>query len=158
SMLVAALPLKAVMLSHSDTNAAREVRGEVPRRGLCGDVFLAGEPMGARLGDVRIETRLLSGQRGEIAVDAAVEELAPEAHYTLRAETRGTGGRVRESASQPFGATELRDGRAAFRSSWLPPKLWDLHTPGNTYSLRLSLLDAGGKVLDVALPERFGFR
>ena len=39
SMLVVAVPLSAVMLSYTDTAAAREVRGTVPRRGLCGDVY-----------------------------------------------------------------------------------------------------------------------
>src|SRR6185436_17663100 len=40
SLLVVAMPLKAVMLSHADSNAAREVKGTVERRGLCGDVYL----------------------------------------------------------------------------------------------------------------------
>jgi len=34
SLLVLALPLKGVMLSYTDTNAAREVKGSVERRGL----------------------------------------------------------------------------------------------------------------------------
>jgi len=42
SLCVTALPLKAVMISHSDSAAAREVKGEVPRRGLCGDRLPAG--------------------------------------------------------------------------------------------------------------------
>ena len=44
SMLVVAMPLKAVMLSFGDTNAAKEVKGSVARRGLCGDVYLVGNP------------------------------------------------------------------------------------------------------------------
>ena len=44
SLLVVAMPLKGVLLSHTDTNAAREVKGTVERRGLCGDVFLIGTP------------------------------------------------------------------------------------------------------------------
>jgi hypothetical protein len=35
SFLVHALPLKAVLLAHTDTNSAREVKGKVDRRGLC---------------------------------------------------------------------------------------------------------------------------
>jgi len=56
SMLVVAMPLRAVMMSFSDTNAAKQVRGAVERKGLCGDVFLEGTPVGARLGDVRVGT------------------------------------------------------------------------------------------------------
>ena len=36
SLRVVALPLKGVLLSYSDTNAAKEVKGMVERRGLCG--------------------------------------------------------------------------------------------------------------------------
>jgi hypothetical protein len=39
TMLVVALPLQGVRMSYNDSNAAREVRGSVARRGLCGDVF-----------------------------------------------------------------------------------------------------------------------
>jgi hypothetical protein len=38
TMFVVALPLKAVMLSYSDTASARQVEGRAGRRGLCGDV------------------------------------------------------------------------------------------------------------------------
>ena len=44
SLLVVAMPLKAVLLSYTDTNSAREVKGTVERRGLCGDVYLVGTP------------------------------------------------------------------------------------------------------------------
>src|SRR5262249_44104100 len=70
SLLVVALPLKGVMLSYSDTNAAREVRGSVERRGLCGDVYLAGIPAAARVADVKIDT---SVRRGEVTVSTALE-------------------------------------------------------------------------------------
>ena len=46
AMHVIALPLKAVMLSFGDTNAPKEVRGSVSRRGLCGDVYLVSAPAG----------------------------------------------------------------------------------------------------------------
>ncbi len=44
SLLVVAMPLKGVLLSYTDTNSAREVKGTVERRGLCGDVYLVGTP------------------------------------------------------------------------------------------------------------------
>ena len=46
SLLVVAMPLKGVILSYSDTNAAREVKGIRSRggRGLCGDLFLTSTP------------------------------------------------------------------------------------------------------------------
>jgi hypothetical protein len=42
--------------SYDDTAAAGEVKGRVERRGLCGDIFLVGTPLGPRMGDVKEET------------------------------------------------------------------------------------------------------
>src|SRR5262249_9461524 len=49
------LPLKGVLPSYTDTNSAREVKGSVERRGLCGDVFLTTHPAGARVSDVKVD-------------------------------------------------------------------------------------------------------
>ncbi len=72
SMLVVAMPLKGVMLSYNDTASAREVKGSVARRGLCGDVYLVGVPSGARIADVKVDT---SVRKGEITFDAALQGL-----------------------------------------------------------------------------------
>jgi beta-galactosidase len=40
----------------------------------------------------------------------------------------------------------------------MPDQLWDVHTPQNQYDLEVSLVDAGGKVLDTGWTIRFGFR
>ena len=69
SILVQAAPLKAVMLSYTDTNGAREVKGRVERRGLCGDVWLMGAPKAARITDVKIDT---SVSKGEIAFEDCI--------------------------------------------------------------------------------------
>src|SRR5439155_5775541 len=81
SLLVVALPLRGVMLSYTDSNAAREVKGAVARRGLCGDVFLVGTPRGARIADVKIDP---SVRKGEIAFAVTLESLAAGARYALR--------------------------------------------------------------------------
>jgi len=155
SILVLAMPLKAVMLSYSDTASAKEVRGSVQRRGLCGDVYLVGEPVGARVADVKVDT---SVRNWEIRVDAGLEGLQADKTYALRARITESGRGVREFTSKKFRASGLKEGRVAFSERWKPDKLWDTHTPGNAYQLSLSLLDAKGKVLDTALPVRFGFR
>ncbi|MGD8240271.1 MAG: hypothetical protein PVH68_17075, partial [Armatimonadota bacterium] len=155
SMLVVAMPLKGVMLSYSDTNQARQVRGTVRRRGLCGDVYLTATPAGARMSDVRVST---SVRAGAITFGAALQDLAADTQYALRARIRGKSRRVAQFTSKAFQADDLKDGRIAFTEGWQPKRLWDIHTPQNTYRLKLSLLDAGGKVLDTAHPVRFGFR
>ncbi|MCX8037129.1 MAG: hypothetical protein N3D11_08825 [Candidatus Sumerlaeia bacterium] len=156
SLHVAAMPLKAVVLSYTDSAAAREVQGSVARRGLCGDVYLVSTPDRARITDVKIST---SVRKWEMAFSAALEGLASDAHYRLRAQIKDGGRVVREMTSRPFGAGDLIEGRFAFTESWKPEKLWDIHTPQNQYEIQVSLLEAeGGKTLDSAFPERIGFR
>ncbi|MDO9632844.1 MAG: hypothetical protein Q7I92_13180, partial [Humidesulfovibrio sp.] len=81
SLLVTALPLKAVLLSYNDTSQAREMRGSVQRRGLCGDVYLVSVPSGPRLGEVRIAA---SVRKGELTLTVPVLDLpagAPSAQH-----------------------------------------------------------------------------
>jgi hypothetical protein len=155
SMLVEAMPLKGVMLSYNDTNTARKVKGSVARRGLCGDVYLTATPTGARLGDVKVETSM---RKWEITFDATLEGFAAESQYILNARITDNGRSVGEFRSKPFKKSNLKNNRMVFTEKWKPEKLWDTHTPQNTYQLNLSLLEADGKVLDVREPVRFGFR
>jgi beta-galactosidase len=155
SLRVEALPLKAVMLAFNDTASARQVQGTVARRGLCGDVWLAGTPAGARTGEVRVET---SVRRWEVTVNARLEGLDAAGRYRLRARILDGAATVKEFTSDAFRAGELNGGRFHLTTHWRPDKLWDLHTPGNQYTASVSLLSAGGAVADTALPLRFGFR
>ncbi|MBE3070445.1 MAG: hypothetical protein IMZ66_09455, partial [Planctomycetes bacterium] len=155
SLLVVAMPLKGVMLSYSDTASAKEVKGSVARRGLCGDVYLVSTPAAARIADVKVST---SVRQGQATFSAALDGLAPEASYVLRAQVTDPAGAAATFTSQPFKGGDLKDGRAAFTEKWRPAKLWDIHTPGNMCKVSLSLLEAGGRALDTACPVRFGFR
>ena len=155
SLLVVAMPLKAVLLSYTDTNSAREVRGTVDRRGLCGDVYLVGAPSAARVADVKIDT---SVRKGEVALSAALDGLAADASYTLQVEIRDGAHVVHQFTSKPFKSGDLQDGRIAVTEKWKPEKLWDTNTPQNMLAARVSLLGPQNKLLDAALPVRFGFR
>jgi hypothetical protein len=155
SLLVVALPLKAVMQSYTDTAAARQVRGSVSRRGLCGDVWLTALPGGARVADVRVET---SVRRKTLTVDAAIEGPARGQPYSLRARVSQAGRLIKEFTSRPFQDSDLQDGRIACAEPWMPDRLWDIHTPENTFDLEVSLLGPGGRVLDTAWTVRSGFR
>ena len=97
SMYVVALPLKAVMNSYTDTASARQVKGTVPRRGLCGDVYLIGEPAGTRIKDVSVET---SVRKGQITCRAALQGLAANERYSLNARVVQDGRTVAQFASQ----------------------------------------------------------
>ncbi|HEV8606235.1 MAG TPA: glycoside hydrolase family 2 TIM barrel-domain containing protein [Tepidisphaeraceae bacterium] len=155
SLLVTAMPLKGVLLSYTDSASAREVKGSVARRGLCGDVYLIGVPAAARVENVKVDT---SVRKGEIAFDIALQSLSADAQYSFRAQITQDGRKVVEFSSPAFKGSDVKDGHIAFSEKWKPDKLWDLHTPGNMYHLQLSLLDAGGKPLDAAWPVRFAFR
>jgi len=155
SLLVVALPLKGVMLSYTDSASAREVKGSVARRGLCGDVYLVSTPPGPRIGDIRVDT---SVRRQELTFDTAVEGLAKDAQYAFHARVLKDGRSIKEFTSLPFRGSDLKEGRIASTEKWMPDKLWDIHTPQNAYDLEVSLLDAGGKVLDTGWTVRFGFR
>ena len=155
SLLVVALPLDGVMLSYSDTNSARQVKGNVNRRGLCGDVYLSSMPQGPRLADMAVAT---SVRRWEITVDAQLLGLAANARYSLKARISKDGRRLREFRSQSFQASGLTNGRFTFSSPWKPDDLWDIITPQNIYELELLLFDSDGALLDAEDPVRFGFR
>ena len=169
SLLVMAMPLKAVMESYTDTNNAKQRQGRVERRGLCGEVWLVSEPVGPRLADIRVET---SFRHQQVTIDTAVQGVEKEARYSLRARITEKGRQLAEFTSSPFSTLELTNGRARFSASWKPDKLWDINTPENQYEAEVSLLasgrDAVGRdavpgvpdshLLDTALPVRFGFR
>jgi beta-galactosidase len=141
---VTAMPLKAVMLSYSDTASARTVEGAIVRRGITGGVFLEGTPAGPRIVEARVET---SVREGRITVDTRTEAAgAGPYQYTARV---FDGDRV---------VKEFTGRTPRFSASWVAPKLWDVHTPGHQYQLTVTLADAAGRELDTTLPIRFGFR
>jgi len=155
SLLVIAMPLKGVMLSYTDSAAAREQNGSVARRGLCGDVYLVSVPNGPRLTEVRVET---SVRKKELSVNATLQNLTLAAPYALKVRVFDSKGVVKEFAARRFQTNDLKDGQIAFTQPWLPEKLWDTHTPQNMYSLEVSLVDSAGVTLDTDWTIPFGFR
>ena len=108
SLLVLAVPLSGVLLSYSDTNAVRGVKGSVERRGLCGDVWLVSTPAGPRITDVQVDT---SVRKGELKISAALVGLAAGRRYQLRLQIREDEGQVvREQTCQAFQASDLQNG------------------------------------------------
>ena len=154
SMLVKALPLKDVMTAYRDTANARQVKGEVPRRGLCGDIYLISTLKSARISDVKLET---SVRKSELTIDAALDGLAAGHTYVLKA-VISQGQKVAEFSSGSFTTADVADGHFRFTSRWKPDQLWDIDTPQNQYTAQVSLTDANASILDVSWPTQFGFR
>jgi len=155
SLLVVAMPLKGVMLSYNDTASAREVKGSVARRGLCGDVYLVSTPPGPRITDLKVDTSVRNKQ---LTLDVALDGLVADTQYVFRARMVKDGRSIKEFTTRAFRGSDLKEGRITSTEEWMPDKLWDIHTPQNTYDLEVSLLNAGGKVLDVLPAVHFGFR
>jgi hypothetical protein len=155
SLFVLALPLKGVLLSYTDSNSAREMRGKVERRGLCGDVFLVSTPAEPRIVEMKVET---SVRKSTLTVEAALEGLAPAAGYVLGAQIKAHGRFIREFKSRQFRSSDLNAGRFSAVESWKPDALWDLHTPTNQYELEVSLLDERGNAVDTYFRTTFGYR
>jgi beta-galactosidase len=157
SLLVVAMPLKGVLLSYTDTNSAKEVKGSVERRGLCGDVYLVGTSSAARVSDVKVDT---SVRNGEVMFSAAFEDLAVDVAYALRVKILENARAVHEFTTKAFKKGDLKEDRLAVIEKWKPEKLWDIHTPQNVLSAEVSLVEAGGKrkLLDAYDPVHFGFR
>jgi beta-galactosidase len=154
SLLVVAMPLKGVILSYSDTNAARSVKGTVERRGLCGDLFLSSTPAAARFTDVKIDP---SVRKGEITVSAALAGLKADVRYALRVDIQDQGKVVHAFTTRAFQANDLKAGRITASEKWLPEKLWDIHTSQNLLDARMALVEAS-KDVDVFPAVSFGFR
>jgi len=155
TLLVTASPLKAVMQAYNDTNSAREVRGSVARRGLCGDTWLISSPKDARVSDLKMDP---SVRNWNITFNTALEGLQAGKQYLLQAKVTDGDKPVTEFTSDPFTSNNLVDGRYSFSRNWKPEKLWDIHTPKNMYTVQISLMDAQKKTLDVFRPEQLGFR
>ena len=155
SLRVTAMPLSEVVMLYTDTGAPKQGRGTVERRGLCGDVYLTGTPVGARFTDVKVNT---SVRKWQITLDTGLDGVQPGARYKLAARVTDGAATVKEFTSAPFGSADVQKGRFAFSADWKADKLWDTNTPQNTYTLETTLTDEAGHVLDVCPPERFGFR
>jgi len=108
---LAALPLKGVMLSYTDSAAAREVKGTVERRGLCGDVYVVSRPIGPTITDVTVDT---SVRKGALTIGATLDGLAPDGRYNLRARITKSVSAVKEFAGPSFQGGDLKAGRFAF--------------------------------------------
>jgi beta-galactosidase len=117
SLLVVALPLKGVMLSYTDSASAREVKGLVNRRGLCGDVYLVSTPSGPHVTDVRVDT---SVRKKEITLDAAIEGLVADGQYAFCTRVMKDGRSVREFTSRAFQAGDRSMGVPPMSSTAVP--------------------------------------
>jgi len=154
---VEALPLKAVLESYSDSAHAREVKGSVPRRGLCGDVWLVAGARGPRVTDVQVTP---SVRERRVTCRVATEGLDPAKTYHLRARYTDlqAPGSERTFEGPPFHSGDPAALPVTLTSAWFPEHLWDTDTPAHRCRVELTLLDDSGHALDVAWPVTFGFR
>ena len=130
-------------------------QAKLPLMGVAGDVFLLAEPQPAeaRLGRCRVVT---SVRAGEIQVVAELlpppDQQAVPQGLAVRCEVRDEGRVVKRfQAPVPAGAASV-----VCTGGWADAELWDIGKP-RLYTLHAALVREG-RVIDEALPERFGFR
>ena len=132
----------------------RLVSSDVNNRGLSGDVFLNAGPTGAAVGDVHVIT---SVRRGEITFDTGVERMT-RGRFRLTADIYDGEKLVKHFESPLFRPESGKRFRRQWSESWTDPKLWDIDTPENLYTVRLKMVDESGNLLDEFHPQEFGFR
>ncbi|MFM1943147.1 MAG: hypothetical protein RI897_2129 [Verrucomicrobiota bacterium] len=155
SILVVALPLKGVLLSYSDSASARTVSGRVPRRGLCGDVYLTSSPQGPRIQDVKADP---SVRQKNLTLTVSLEQLPHDQLFTLHTTLLPYHEPTVNFTSPTFSTSDLQSGKLQFSLPWIPQKLWDIHTPQHLCQLQMELRNAQQQTLDSSHPVTFGFR
>ena len=164
SMEVSAIPLADVIAIFGDTNAPRQGNATVSRRGLCGDVFLVSEPLGARIKDVKTNT---SVREKKITVHTKLENIHPDTRYMLRFSFRTENSATKVMLYNAFHGRDVKNGSISTTMNDVHlNNLWDVHSPQNMYEVVVSLtewvppemLDEPVISYDTAFPVRFGFR
>ncbi len=143
-----------IVLPNLLTRPSKSWKAQLSHVGIVGDVFLTSEPLNSnpRLGRSRIRTSVRKHQlQVTTELQPADDGRVPEG-LTLRCEVRD-GERVVKTLETQV----RRDAETATCSgAWPNAEHWDVGKP-KLYTMVVSLL-RDGRVIEQALPERFGFR
>jgi len=155
SLQIVALPLKGVLLSHTDSNAAREVKALWNVVGSAATSSSAARP---RLHASSMSRSIRPCARASSPLSIALAGLEADVPYTFRGTVHAGGPRVHEFTSKPFKASDLVGGRIAIVEKFKPAKLWDIHTPENYLSTEIVLMGPGDNARTPNPSVNFGFR
>lgn len=153
SLLVTARPLATESTVFMAPDRVLKSKAEVKLRGLTGDVYIEAAPAGVRISDVRVGT---SVRQRKIEFDLGVEGDCP-ASVRVSARVSDAGGFARTFVGEARRVSGPGGTRLSLPGDWEDPVLWEPDRP-HLYEAAVALEDAGGRVLDEALPVRFGFR
>lgn len=129
-------------------------KAKITNKGITGDVYLTSSPKQNRITDVLIQP---SVRKHKLAMRVEIKNLKTPA-FVLQADIFDGPNKVKTITSKRINRDNITDGFVTFDGDWKKPKLWDLHSPGNLYTAKISLLDLQKKVLNQTLPIEFGFR
>ncbi|MCJ8330428.1 MAG: hypothetical protein MJH11_10645 [Lentisphaeria bacterium] len=155
SVYMRALPLKAVMANFNDSASEKTVKGNILRRGLCGDVFLVSRPKIETINNTKIETLV---DAGKITIRYTLKNLKAAKKYQIKIVVKDHGKIIKTFLSKKFGSSDIKESLYVVTKKWKPKKLWDLNTPQNLLTLESELKTSEGKTIDAPLSETFGFR
>lgn len=136
-------------LNYNEATRANKEKKTVKFKGITGDLWLDIVPPANRVLDAYAET---SVTKGEITFCTELEQ--PIAEGRIEAEVTGCGETHRFAGKAVRGT----DGLLRFTAPWRDAKLWDVPTPQNIYTCRLTVRDTNGQTIDAAVPFTFGFR
>ncbi len=152
-LLVTAYPLNKETLDFNAPDRAVKTKVEVRNRGVTGDVYLDVFPQTVRIEDATCET---SVKDRKITFIAETENLV-DGEYKLQAVVKDLSGKeVKLFSAENVKSDSL--GTLRMTKEWKDVLLWDTHTPQNMYVCELSVYRKDGKLVDAALPFKFGFR
>ena len=154
---VTAYPLSAETLTFNAPDRADTKAARVKFKGVTGDLYLdAYRADVPRIADATVECDVKGGRARFVAEIEGFESRSTPLKLVAKVRGAFAGAAPHDFESGPL--TPDAEGRLAFDAEWRDAALWDSHTPQNLYACMMELCDADGRVLDVALPFRFGFR
>ena len=149
--MTAKLPEKLVAVFDAPDQARTITKKAISQRGINGDVYLAAEPKALKIDDVQVRSHVKDGK-----IDFSLGFVgAGSVQATAVADVYDGAKKVKSFKSGAF--TAKAGERFVFGGAWADAKTWDVDTPENVYTVRVSLL-ANGKAVDESYPEEFGFR
>ena len=120
-------------------------------RGLAGDLWIEAQPLGPTIDDVYL---IPSVRESSITVKAVIRGAVSNAVYSLSGNAR-----LNDQDVFSFKAVKAKvvGDSVEITVPWVDAALWDFDNP-RIHSMRISLCDERGEVLDESLPISLGFR
>ena len=151
-ILVSASAKDLYEVSFNAPDRATKTKADISCRGINGDIYLTGEPLGAKIGDMRIDTSVSSN---EITFDVSLKDADPGVYYITINLLSPENEKI---CFEPHRFSFVPGKRLSFKEHLKTAVLWDIDAFENIYHVEAVLKSEAGELIDAAYPESFGFR